>query len=68
MSEHTWAVLATMAENATSLHTLSVIVAALCKHNQGLPGGGGPVQVSDDVPAKSTARKMAQPARAKRRK
>ena len=67
MSEHTWAALATMAENATSLHTLSVIVAALCKHNQGLPGGGGSVPISDEAPAKPKPAKPA-PAKAKRRR
>lgn len=54
MSEHTWAALAEISKGA-SLEKLATIVAALCRHNQGQPGGGGSVP-TDDPPPKARAK------------
>jgi hypothetical protein len=54
MAEYTWAELADMAENNPS--NLGSIVAALCRHNQGLSGGGGVVTITEK-PARKPATK-----------
>jgi hypothetical protein len=60
---HTWAALAEMAEKNQSLH---IIVAALCRHNQGQPGGAGDVAVSDAIDKPPKAKRVL--AKGKKRK
>lgn len=52
MSERTWSELAEIAEKTTG--PLGVIIAALCRHNQGLAGGGGVVSISDKPVSKAS--------------